>query len=329
MNPAFYIKIFVDEGAASGADFYRFFVMQNAPIILNCDKIRIVTKIKKTSKPKIPRALLFSAKVLENMAPDLLVRFLARIFSTPVRHKMPKRELEMFQTAKRSQHFVKGLDKSIEVYRYGPPGPTVLLVHGWSGRGTQLVKIAEALLQAGYHVLSFDAPAHGQSPGQTTLLSEFITCIHDLKKHYGPFESMVGHSLGGLAVLNSLAEGVQVKNAVIIGSGDKIPEVTAEFIAKMRVKKHYVQKLEAYFESKYEGLEMDAFSGWRVAQNIDVPVFVIHDQDDAEVPARAGKHIHQHLKNGRLLLTSGLGHRKILGDKSVIRELTSFIKDET
>ncbi len=324
----FYIKI------SQGSRFELRRILSDFCDVKRADKFKLqknctVTKTKKKSGPEIPRAILFTAKLLENTAPAMLVRFLARVFATPIRHKMPKRELGMFDTAKRSQYFVKALGKSIEVYDYGPPGPTVLLVHGWSGRGTQLVKIADALLESGYHVLSFDAPAHGQSPGQTTLLSEFITCIQDLEKRYGPFESMVGHSLGGLAVLNSLAEGVQAKNAVIIGSGDKIPEVTAAFIARMRVNKRYVQKLEAYFESRFAGLKMDDFSGWRAALQIDIPVFVIHDQDDVEVPPRAGENIHKHLKRGKLRLTSGLGHRKILGDKTVIRELTTFIKNET
>jgi|SRR5690606_12793037 len=153
--------------------------------------------------------------------------------------------------------------------------------------------------------------------------------MRDLEKHYGPFESMIGHSLGGLAVLNSIAEGVQAKNAVIIGSGDKIPDVTAEFIDRMRVKKRYIAELETHFESRLNGMKMDDFSGWRAALKIDIPVFVIHDQEDYEVPAGAGENMYKHLKRGKLRLTSGLGHRKILGDKTVIHELTTFIKNET
>lgn len=278
--------------------------------------------------PNIPRALLLVAKILEKTAPKLLVRYLARLFATPVRHKIPKRELEMFREADRSQHHIATLSKSIEVYRYGAPGPKALLVHGWSGRGTQLVKIADALLNAGYQTISFDAPAHGQSPGQTTLLSEFLVCINDLNKSYGPFDIMIGHSLGGLAVLNSLAGGIPTKKAVIIGSGDKIPEIALAFITKMRVDASYAKKLEAHFESQLNGLKMDDFSGWRAAQKTDVPVLVVHDAQDAEVPLRDGENIHRHLKNGELIVTSGLGHRKILGDKSVISDVLKFINHE-
>ena len=36
-------------------------------------------------------------------------------------------------------------------------GPTVLLVHGWNGRGTQLGAFIEPLVARGYQVVAFDA----------------------------------------------------------------------------------------------------------------------------------------------------------------------------
>jgi hypothetical protein len=52
---------------------------------------------------------------------------------------------------------------------------------------------------------------------------------------------------------------------------------------------------------------------------------VIHDKDDLEVPVKAAQHIYDHLKNGKLLLTEGLGHRKILGDSEVIQRTVQFV----
>ena len=70
--------------------------------------------------------------------------------------------------------------------------------HGWSGRGTHLFKIADELVKAGYSTVSFDIPAHGKSPGRTTIISEFIEPILELEKQFGPFKAAVGHSLGGI-----------------------------------------------------------------------------------------------------------------------------------
>lgn len=55
---------------------------------------------------------------------------------------------------------------------------------------------------------------------------------------------------------------------------------------------------------------MDNFSSYRVAQNILIPVLVIHDENDVEVPVKCAVNINKHLKNGTLMLTQNLGHRK-------------------
>ncbi len=70
--------------------------------------------------------------------------------------------------------------------------------NGWSGRGTQLYKIAEELPKAEYSTVSFDAPAHEKSPKRTTIMSEFSEPILELEKQFGPFKAAVGHSLGGI-----------------------------------------------------------------------------------------------------------------------------------
>ncbi len=83
------------------------------------------------------------------------------------------------------------------------------------------------------------------------------------------------------------------------------------------------QKLSLYFEKKY-GEPMDNYSAYKAAATTTIPVLVIHDKNDIEVPVQAGIHIHHHLKNGELMLTEGLGHRKILGDDTVIQKLIAF-----
>ena len=71
---------------------------------------------------------------------------------------------------------------------------------------------------------------------------------------------------------------------------------------------------------------MDSYSGYKSAMEIDIPVLVIHDKNDPEVAVIAGINIYNHLKNGTLYLTEGLGHRKILGDPAVIDKVVQFVK---
>jgi pimeloyl-ACP methyl ester carboxylesterase len=210
------------------------------------------------------------------------------------------------------------------VYQYGQSNKKVLLVHGWSGRGTQLVKIADALTNTGYSTISFDAPAHGKSPGNQTIMTDFIAAILEIEKQYGPFESAVGHSLGGMSILNAIKKGMKLNTAIIIGSGDIIQDIIENFIAKLRFKPSLATDLRLHFEKKY-GENMNDYSAYKAAKEITIPVLVIYDKDDFEVPVKAGQHIYDHLKNGKLLLTEGLGHRKILGDAEVIQRTVQFV----
>jgi pimeloyl-ACP methyl ester carboxylesterase len=278
-----------------------------------------------TKSLKIPQLIIISAKICAFISTKLATIYAAKLFTTPIKHKVPKRELEMDSKSIKRTINIPVIDKNIVTYEYGKSKNKILLVHGWSGRGTQLFKIADAFLKAGYSTISFDAPAHGKSQGKTTIMSEFIQSILEIEKQFGPFEIAVGHSLGGMSVLNAIKDGLKVNKAIIIGSGDVVQDILDEFTSKLGLKPEMSIKLRDHFEQKYE-VKMDDFSAYKAAQKIKTPVLVIHDNDDPEVSVKAGIHIHENLENGHLFLTDGLGHRKILGNQNVINKILDFIK---
>lgn len=278
-----------------------------------------------TQSLKIPKIILVSSKLIAYISTKLVTRFVAKLFTTPIKHKIPKRELEMNSKSTSFSVLIPKINKQVILYQYGESEKKVLLVHGWSGRGTQLFKIADELLKAGYSTVSFDAPAHGKSPGKTAIMTDFVETILEIDKNFGPFEAAVGHSLGGMTLLNSVKNGLALNHLAIIGSGDIVTDILKDFVAKLELKPLISTQLRLYFEKKY-GVEMDNYSGYKSAIDIPIPVLVIHDKNDPEVPVAAGINIHKHLKNGQLFLTEGLGHRKILGNHLVIEKVISFIK---
>ena len=281
-------------------------------------------KQKQAQVIEIPKAILFIAKFLQAVSPSLTTKFAAKLFTTPIRHKLPKRELHMERESVQKSIVVPEIQKEIVVYEYGKSDKKVLLVHGWSGRGTQLVKIADELLKLGYMTISFDAPAHGKSKGNSSIMIEFIASILEIEKQYGPFEFAIGHSLGGMSVLNAIKQNLQVKKAVIIGSGDIIQDIIDDFICKLQLKPEFGIKLRNHFEAKFGG-KMDDYSAYKAAEKIEVPVLIIHDKDDDDVSVKAAYNIQKHLKQSEIMITEGLGHRKILGDEAVIQKIKEFI----
>lgn len=283
--------------------------------------------ISKHTKPlKIPKIIIAFSKVIAFMSTKWAVVFASKLFVTPIKHKIPKREIEMDEKSIQEMITISAINRIVNVYEYGKSdaGKKVLLVHGWSGRGTQLCKIADELIKSGYATVSFDAPAHGKSPGNSTIMIDFIASIIEIDKQFGPFEAVIGHSLGGMSVMNAIKQGLMADKAVIIGSGDIVQDITDDFVAKLGLKPIISKLLCERFEQKYGG-KMNDYSAYKAAETTSIPTLVIHDKNDPEVSVKAGINIHKHLKNGELMLTDKLGHRKILADQQVIEKIINFI----
>jgi esterase/lipase len=281
-------------------------------------------KNSKSQEIQVPKALLQLVKVTQIISTKLVTKLACKLFTTPIKYKTPRRELEMEQNASQSLLFIPKINKSVVVYEYGKSEKKILLVHGWSGRGTQLVKFADELLKLGYSTISFDAPGHGKSGTKTTLMPEFIASILEMDKKYGPFNAAIGHSLGGMSLLNSVKQGLNLNKLVIIGSGDKIQDILDAFVKQLQLKPAIANKMKVYFETKF-GEPMEKYSAHLAAKQVQNRTLIIHDENDYEVPFFCGKNIFNNLPNGEMFVTQKLGHRKILGDKTVIDKALNFI----
>ena len=275
---------------------------------------------------QIPKPILITAKLLQAISPKLVTLFTAKLFTTPIKHTIPKRELQMDKNSTQVKIIIPTIRKEIIVYQYGEGKKKVLLVHGWSGRGTQLVKIADELIQMGYQIISFDAPAHGKSQGKNTLMPEFIASILEIEKQFGQFEFAIGHSLGGMSILNAIKQNLKVKKAVIIGSGDIILDIIDDFVKQLQLKPNIASLLKDHFEKKF-GESMESYSSHIAAKEVKIPTLIIHDKNDTDVDVKAAHNISKHLLNSELIITEGLGHRKILGNEKVINKIKEFLKE--
>ena len=276
------------------------------------------------SVPKIPVSIIAIGKILQFIAPPLAILYAIKLFRTPIRFKTPARENMMAESAQKKMVLIPELNKEVMVYSYGYSKRKVLLIHGWSGRGTQLFKIADKLLENGFMTISFDAPAHGKSTGKTTMMNEFVKTALFLEKEFGPFEIAIGHSLGGMTVLNAIKQKLNIQKAIVIGSGDVISDIIKEFVAKIQLKPKIADKIKQHFYRKF-GEDIDNYSAYIAAKSVIIPTFVIHDTEDVEVPVSCAHHIRQNLEQGEILITNGLGHSRILKDTKVITRIVEFI----
>ncbi|MDB4882297.1 MAG: hydrolase, partial [Gemmatimonadetes bacterium] len=64
-----------------------------------------------------------------------------------------------------------------------------------------------------------------------------------------------------------------------------------------------------------------------LATAVTIPVLIVHDTDDDEVPYANGIRFAELLPSARLVTTSGLGHRRVLFAPDVVSAVVDFIEE--
>ena len=273
----------------------------------------------------IPERSIRKGKTLQFFSKNLAASFVAKLFVKPIRYKTPEREEMMRESAKGEMMLVPSLGYEIMVYTYGYSKTKVLMVHGWSGRGTQMYAIADKILENSMMIISFDGPAHGLSNGKITTPIEFIKTIEFLNEKFGPFEAAVGHSFGSISLLKSISNGLKLNKLVVIGTQFTMTNILENLIISLQLKPAIVHKLKRKLDQKFKH-DIDVFSASNSAKNVTIPTLVIHDTKDNNVDVSNAYKLRQNLSKGELLVTNGLGHRGILRDKYIIERIVEFIK---
>jgi pimeloyl-ACP methyl ester carboxylesterase len=257
--------------------------------------------------------------VLGRLSPALAGLLAAKLFARPRRHARPARESELIARGSRVV-----LPDGLHATAWGA-GPTVLLVHGWEGRGAQLGAFVDPLVAAGYRVVALDGPAHGDSPGVTTTGPEFARALVATRDVVGPLAAIVGHSFGGFTSLLAVSRGLPTARIVTIGTPASVPEVLRDFLRLIRLPDRALPSMIAALEARV-GAPMASFEVEAFAPTVDVPVLVVHDTDDREVPYADGPRLAE-VFGARLLTTNGLGHRRILYAPEVVAAVVEFIEE--
>jgi pimeloyl-ACP methyl ester carboxylesterase len=209
-------------------------------------------------------------------------------------------------------------------------GPNVYLVHGWGGWGLQLAGLVEPLVRAGYRVVSFDMPSHGDSdPGQwgprSSTLAEFVAALHGVIRSQGEAHALVGHSMGATATAAALREGVTANAVVFVSPMADPVRYTHGFAQLLGFGENIRSRLQKKIEHRV-GLPMEYYNVPRMARDLRTPsLLVIHDRYDRETAWSDGQSIAQSWPQARLISTERLGHRKILSNASVIHAITQFL----
>lgn len=202
--------------------------------------------------------------------------------------------------------------------------PRVLLVHGWAGSAQQMRPLAEQLWSAGYEPLLLDLPAHGHSQGWQTHMPQFVQALHAAAQRYGPLHGVVAHSLGAVAAGHAVATGLPAARLVMIASSAPPRQVLSWFGATFGLGAAGLAHLQARLEG-LGGVGLEAFEPAWLGARLKLPLLLVHDEQDKAAPLAHAQALQRALPAGRLLLTQGLGHRRILADAGVAAAVISHL----
>jgi pimeloyl-ACP methyl ester carboxylesterase len=256
-----------------------------------------------------------------NHVPGLAALWAEELFFTPRRTPPSARVRAFLATGRRRDVRVDGT--RIAAWEWGE-GPVVAFVQGWYGWGGQLAAFAPPLLAAGFKVLTFDAPGHGESGGRRSSIVHFARVLRASHPE-GP-RAVIAHSLGAAAAALAMAEGLGVGRAVFVGATAGPRDWTIQFARGFGIAEGAMARLRRRTERRL-GRRWEDFDVVALARRRAEPLLVIHDRDDPEVPWSDGAAIAEAWPGARLVTTAGLGHRRILRDDQVVRSAVAFIAE--
>jgi pimeloyl-ACP methyl ester carboxylesterase len=289
------------------------------------------TIVRSRNMVRLTRAALQTAYIVSD---DLGTSFAERLFTTPRRHRRPDRERAVLASGRELVVDVTlraprwhGAQCTVAAWRWGI-GPTVLLVHGWEGRGSQLGALVEPLVAAGLSVVAFDAPGHGDSPEHRLYLTDLADSVADVAASVGPLHAIVAHSFGAAAALLAHARsGVSAARNVMIAPNVLIDDSIRRFARVVGLDDSdrcaLEQRLLEHTGVAPSSLALDQLVGAR-----DAALLVVHDRGDREVPFEHGERLAAAWPDAELRATTGLGHRRVLRDPEVIAATVDFVRQE-
>lgn len=265
--------------------------------------------------------LRWTFRQLGGIAPKTTGRIALRLFRTPHPHSTPGREKRWLESADRFEFEVGG--ETFAAWSWGE-GPTVLLVHGWEGRGSQMGAFAQPLVDAGYRAVTFDGPAHGASSGKLSSLPQFAAAIRALADRVGPLHGVVTHSFGSPAIALAMQNGLKVDRLAFVAPPADLDDYVDYFCNLLgfsnEVRRYMIDRMEQSFDLCWDEVRVATLQ-----PQDQVELLVIHDHKDQDSAFANGHRVADAWPGSRLHPTSGLGHRRILRNQEVVSEVVEFI----
>jgi len=248
------------------------------------------------------------------------------LFCTPQSRSMnPKTPLFASATTIRLRYS----DYDIVGYRWNEGGrKKVLILHGYESAASNFEPFINPLLEKGYEVFAFDAPAHGSSSGTSVNALIYADLIVYLQETYGPFHSFLAHSFGGIALslaLERFAHDSSTRVA-LVAPATETPTAIRQFFRVVGINDPVVLEKFNAIILRISGRPVEWFSISRAIRQISATILWVHDEKDNITPiSDARKIMDENHPSIQFVITTGLGHSRIYRDGEIGKMIVHFL----
>ncbi|HYO52969.1 alpha/beta hydrolase [Archangium sp.] len=265
---------------------------------------------------------------MNRMAPAAGALLAERLFLTPRIRPLGNEARQLMSEGERFRVPMRGFQ--LAGWSWGQ-GPTVLMVHGWTGRATSMAPLIRPLVDAGYRVMAYDGPAHGESTGRRAQLTLWADAILAVAKHVGEPYAVIAHSMGCAGTTLALGAGLGARRAVYLAPLGNIIEMSERFAGMLAISPKVIERMRANMCERYReswvryGGDWPSLLGPSIAPRLRTPLLVLHDAEDREVDWRQADALVRAWPGAELVTTRGLGHTRICASPEVVERVLSFL----
>ncbi|WP_300496116.1 alpha/beta hydrolase [Marinobacter sp.] len=270
----------------------------------------------KVEGPKGFSPIRLALQLYGRISPEKAGRLVNRMAFRPSRLPMPSRYEYLLDNADSYTQLQHGA-RTIPVYSWGQ-GPVILGVHGWAGAGIQFGAWVNPLVEAGYRVVLFDAPAHGRAQGESTNLFEMAEVVARVAASVGRVHGVLAHSIGCIAAARAIADGLQPDYLVMLAPPVSLTAVMDNLGRQLGLSQDvlavHLQLMEERFgKSVWEQLDLEALSRTLTQRGL-----MVIDDDDTSISPDESERVFNNWENANVLRTRGLGHHRLLWSPMVV-----------
>ena len=264
-------------------------------------------------------------KILSSLSKKKAAEKAFQLFCTP-QSRNEKALPPVFEKAEKLRFSFEG--NLVRGYRWNHPSEKkILILHGFESSVINFDRYIKPLIKKGYEVLAFDAPAHGRSSGKTINVLMYKNLVHHIHKSYGPVQSFIAHSFGGLAVSLFLEETEhdETYKLVLIAPATETKTAADNFFKFLKLDGEVRKEFDDLI-AEISGHKPEWFSVARAASHIKAQVLFLQDTEDDMTPLSDVKPImDKNYSNFHFIISEGLGHRRIYRDNNSFKAIIDFL----